>query len=301
MACSLLFTFLIIVVRGSALPGVDSDYGCNYMNAGGIGVPIDYCMRLEYRGIEVGVKWVCNETWTGVDMLVYAASDCSRRQIMKEPFGRDVSPGFYCNPEYTDKNCAEVSLNAYQDQSCTGDFFEIRLIAGECFLYEPGKYWKIECTPSTATMYEYATADGNCSDEYLVNVTRLTEGELGDEDDGCLLIEGCDEHGDFATNKNKTSLIIGYVVMAIILLILVLLAVIFISRYLQNKRLNEIEANMSSVQAVAVAEAPIDSDKPAQKLPYAMMEDKRKKRNEMADNLLSSEAPAASNIAAVDN
>ena len=53
------------------------DIGCNYVNLGGVGMPIDYCNNIAWQGINIGMKFVCNNTWNGVNMEIYANTECN--------------------------------------------------------------------------------------------------------------------------------------------------------------------------------------------------------------------------------
>ena len=101
--------------------------------------------------------------------------------------------GFYCDPAYASSECPGVSMNAYSDEICeSDDYFELRLITNECIYSQWNKWERLECTEDTATMNTYQTITPQCSDQYLINSTLITQGSLEGEDAGCILIEGCE-------------------------------------------------------------------------------------------------------------
>lgn len=58
------------------------DVGCNYVNVGGAGMPVDYCSRVQYQGAYVSMQWKCNDDFTGIEMEMYFASNCNGEPLI---------------------------------------------------------------------------------------------------------------------------------------------------------------------------------------------------------------------------
>ena len=62
------------------------DVGCNYVNVGGVGMPVDYCSRVTYQGAYVSMLWKCNDSYTGIDMEMYFASNCDGEPLVTQDY-----------------------------------------------------------------------------------------------------------------------------------------------------------------------------------------------------------------------
>ena len=76
-----LFTILINTGYGSS----DRDIGCNYVNNAGYAMAMDYCMGFVSSGFNLGLKYVCNDAWDGVNMEYYFDDECTGSAILSEP------------------------------------------------------------------------------------------------------------------------------------------------------------------------------------------------------------------------
>ena len=74
-----------IVVISQGHVSANRDIGCNYLNLGGIAMPIDYCMEAIFDTFEYGMKFVCNETWDGVTLQMFSDIQCDGGVIYSEP------------------------------------------------------------------------------------------------------------------------------------------------------------------------------------------------------------------------
>ena len=61
------------------------DIGCNYVNDAGYAMPMDYCMGMVLSGLNLGMKYVCNDSWDGVNMEYYLDDECTGSAILSEP------------------------------------------------------------------------------------------------------------------------------------------------------------------------------------------------------------------------
>eukprot|EP01084_Bolivina_argentea_P165955 288227_1 len=250
-------TYIFSLVTGS-------DIKCNYVNVGGVGMPIDYCMQTIYKNYNIAIRWKCNSTWNGINMEIYRSTNCDSMPLYVQSYTSDV-PGFQCVPEYATSSCNEVSINAYVDNDCKGDAMsELRLITDECLLYDENIYVQLACTNTKTTMYIYNTPTGQCDDEYLQNTTALTEGSLDGETAGCILVEGCLTQDSLNTKNKSGTQIIGYVFVSIVGVVFIVIIVVFAMRYLHKKK-------MDSIADVAVAAESVTHSGKVVKNPYGQL------------------------------
>ena len=206
-------------------------------------------MRIYWE--EVGtfaMKWQCDETWNDVSLELYDDVSCINAPKVTQAYDIGDSP-FVCKKEYKDKSCSEVSLNAYVDDQCMTEYSEIRLITHECIWYGDYTYIKLSCTSDSATISYYESPVGNCTQQYLINTTSLTEGSLEGESAGCLEVKGCYELGQ--AKDNTTAKIIGYSVMSIVIIVVIILIIVFTLRYKHKKKMAGIASSSSADDLVS--------------------------------------------------
>ena len=91
---SLLSLFAILINTGYG--SSDRDIGCNYVNIDGSAMPIDYCMEMVFSEFEVGIKYVCNATWDGVELEYYFDKECAGTPAFNESMNSS-----YVHADYT--------------------------------------------------------------------------------------------------------------------------------------------------------------------------------------------------------
>jgi len=217
-------------------------------------MPMDYCSRVMYKGALVSMQWTCNDEWDGVDLTVYFGSNCEDPALLTQDY-TDELPGFQCSRSLQSSSCNEVSLNAFEGDSCNGDHSELRLITDECFLVEDMKYVQMECEGDSARYSIYETRNGDCSEQYLMNTTVLRAGSIDGQNAGCIEIEGCfggtseggggDGDGDastLGTDQGETSQIIGYIVAGLVTVAFAIFAFVLTMRYKQKREVDAVQA-----------------------------------------------------------
>lgn len=156
--------------------------------------------------------------------------------------------GFYCDPNYKPSGCGQVSLNAYVDDTCDGaDYFELRLIVDECMYYQGDVWNRLECSYDTATLLEYNTEIGNCSDTNYFNSTTLEEGKFDGESAGCIEITGCSMATKPPINHSNAGVIVGYCIIALVGIAVIIISVVLFMRYRYQKKIGNIQSVNSDV------------------------------------------------------
>eukprot|EP00485_Elphidium_margaritaceum_P012532 CAMPEP_0202690230 /NCGR_PEP_ID=MMETSP1385-20130828/5278_1 /ASSEMBLY_ACC=CAM_ASM_000861 /TAXON_ID=933848 /ORGANISM="Elphidium margaritaceum" /LENGTH=361 /DNA_ID=CAMNT_0049345465 /DNA_START=41 /DNA_END=1126 /DNA_ORIENTATION=- len=198
--------YSFVTIYSNALLVEQPDVGCNYVNVGGVAIPIGSCMQYVYKGFEIGVQLSCDDTTESIEVLAFMRQDCTGRTLYQDALPTDSMVGMFCSDAYADAKCDEMSIKVFSNSSCLGDLGEFRVLTGLCLFAEDGIYSKLECSQDgaqdSAILREYATMTGDCNDANLVNTTVFTEGVVAfDGQASCVEIDGCSTAADYVTSK----------------------------------------------------------------------------------------------------